>query len=73
MHKATNKKQNTSQMKKTVIDTVTTPKNIILNLTLVDESRNLADDELIKELSKAISSGEVLIPWCNKVEKISIE
>ena len=73
MRKSTNKKQNTSEMNKTVIDTVTTPKNIILSLTLVDESRNLTDNELIKELSNAISSGEGLIPWCNKVEKISIE
>lgn len=73
MRKSTNKKQNTSEMKKTVIEQVTTPKNIILSLTLVDESRNLTSNELIKELSKAISSGEVLILWCNKVEKSSIE
>jgi hypothetical protein len=49
------------------------PKKVIIHLHLVNESSKKANDELLKEISEAFSKEEVLIPWCNKVEKITLD
>ena len=46
-------------------------RNVIIEFSLVKESNKVTDFEIIKEISKALSE-ENTIPWCDKVEKISL-
>ena len=47
-------------------------RNVIIEFSLVKESNKVTDFEIINEVSKAFSKEEITIPWCDKVEKISL-
>ena len=44
--------------------------NIVFSL--VEESQSMTDDELLEEISKAFSKEGIVVPWCDKVEDISL-
>lgn len=47
-------------------------RTLIIKLSLVEESKKRTSDEIIDEISVAFSDYEFLIPWCEKIEKISL-
>ena len=67
-----NEEQKNMRMNESMIETATSLGNVTMEFSLLEESREKTEDELLREISEAIYNGEVLIPWCNKVEKISI-
>jgi hypothetical protein len=48
------------------------PKTLTIKFSLVKESKKRTSDEIIQEISNAFSNEELVIPWCEKVETISI-
>jgi len=48
------------------------PRTVTIKFSLVKESKKRTSDEILKEISEAFSTEELVIPWCNKVEKISL-
>ena len=48
-------------------------RNLIIEFSLVKEINKVTDFEIINEISKAFSKEEIIIPWCDKVEKISLK
>ncbi len=49
------------------------PRKVIIDFSLVDESKNKTDAEIIKDISEVFSNEEINIPWCNKVMKINLK
>ena len=47
-------------------------RNVIIEFSLVKESNKVTDFEIIKEVANAFAEEEITRPWCNKVEKISL-
>ena len=47
-------------------------RNVIIEFSFVKECNKVTDFEIINEISKAFSKEEIIIPWCDKVEKISL-
>lgn len=47
-------------------------KKIIFEISLIKESKNKTNQAIIREILSAFSDGDLVIPWCNKVEKITI-
>ncbi len=47
-------------------------RTVTIKFSLVRESKKITSDEIIKEISEAFFSGDILIPWIDKVEKISL-
>ena len=47
-------------------------RKVTIKISLVKESKKITDNEIIKEISDAFSNEELVIPWCEKVEKISL-
>ena len=47
-------------------------RNVIIEFSLVKESIKVTDFEIINEVSNAFAKEEITIPWCDKVEKISL-
>ena len=47
-------------------------RNLIIKFSLVKESNKVTDFEIIKEVSNTFAKEENTIPWCDKVEKISL-
>ena len=47
-------------------------RNVIIEFSLVKESNKVTDFEIINEVSNAFAKEEITIPWCDKVEKISL-
>jgi hypothetical protein len=47
-------------------------KIVIIELSLVEEDMEITNAEIVKDISDAFSNGDVCIPWCNKVEKITL-
>jgi hypothetical protein len=48
-------------------------KKLIIECFLVKESNKKRNDEIIKEISKAFSKEEILIPWYDKIAAIRLE
>lgn len=48
-------------------------KKVIINLSLVNESATKSYDDIINDIKAAFSQEEIVIPWCNKVEKITLD
>lgn len=48
------------------------PRKVIIKLSLVNESKEKTDNEILTEIFHAFSSEEVVIPWCGKVESVSV-
>ncbi|MCW4044098.1 MAG: hypothetical protein NWE94_01100 [Candidatus Bathyarchaeota archaeon] len=47
-------------------------KKVIIELSLVDESRNKVNQQIVDEIFSDISEGRIIIPWCKKVEKVVV-
>lgn len=45
---------------------------IIIEFSLVIESKRRTKNEIIKEIAQAFENDNIMIPWCEKVEKITI-
>ena len=48
------------------------PKKVIIELALVEESANQANQEIINEIFTDLSEGEIIIPWCKQVIKVVV-
>ena len=49
-----------------------TSRTVTIKFSTVRESKKITSDEIIKEISEAFFSGDIIIPWIDKVEKISL-
>jgi hypothetical protein len=47
-------------------------KKSIIEISLVEESSEKANDEIASEIFDDISEGRTIIPWCKKVEKVTV-
>ena len=47
-------------------------KKVIIEFSLVKEINKKRKDEILKEISKVFTNEEIIIPWCNKIDKISL-
>jgi hypothetical protein len=47
-------------------------KKAIIEISLVEESTEKANKEIEKEIFNDLSEGRLVIPWCKKVEKVSV-
>jgi hypothetical protein len=47
-------------------------KKVILELSLVTESRTRTENEIISDIKNALSKENLIIPWCKKIENIAI-
>ena len=48
------------------------PRTVTIKFSLVRESKKRTGDEIFKEIFEAFSNGNIIIPWIDKVEKISL-
>lgn len=48
-------------------------KKIIIELSIVEEGQLKSYDDIINDINAAFSQEEIVIPWCGKVEKISLD
>ena len=48
------------------------PKKAIIVVSLVEESYEKANKEIEKEILKELSKGLPKIPWCKKIEKVTV-
>ena len=48
-------------------------KKVIIELSLIAESRTRTEKEIINDITQSLTKEEIIIPWCNKIEKISIK
>jgi hypothetical protein len=47
-------------------------KKAIIEISLVEESSERTNDEIANEIFDDISEGSSVIPWCKKVEKVTV-
>jgi hypothetical protein len=47
-------------------------KKAIIEFSLIDESRTRTEKEIINDITQSLNKEEIIIPWCNKIENISI-
>jgi hypothetical protein len=47
-------------------------KKVIIEISLVDESAEKANKEIVDEIFVVLSEGSSVIPWCKKVEKVFV-
>jgi hypothetical protein len=47
-------------------------KKAIIEISLVEESTEKANKEIEKEIFNDLSEGRLVIPWCKKVEKVTL-
>jgi len=47
-------------------------KKVIIEISLVEESVEKTNEEIEKEIFDELSGGIPLIPWCKKVEKVTV-
>jgi len=48
-------------------------KRAIIVVSLVDESAEVASEEIEKEIFDELSEGILRIPWCKRVEKVTVK
>ena len=46
---------------------------IIIELSLVKESKGRTKNEILKEIAQAFENDNIMIPWCEKIEKITMK
>ena len=49
-----------------------TSKTLKIKFSLLDEANEIQIDDLIKEIKQAFSDDDIIIPWVEKIKKISI-
>jgi len=47
-------------------------KKVIIEISLVEESVEKANAEIEKEILDELYGGILVIPWCKKVEKVTV-
>jgi len=47
-------------------------KKAIIEISLVEESSEKTNDEIVSEIFNDISEGRIVIPWCKQVEKVAV-
>ena len=47
-------------------------RKVIIEFSLVEECKKVTENELIEEISDAFSKGDLTIPWCEKIENVSM-
>ena len=47
-------------------------KKAVIEISLVEESAEKANKEIEKEIFNDLSEGRLVIPWCKKVEKVTV-
>ena len=47
-------------------------KKAIIEISLVEESAEKTSEEIANEIFEALSEGSSVIPWCKKVEKVTL-
>ena len=47
-------------------------KKVIIEISLVEETAEKANKEIEKEIFNDLSEGIPVIPWCKKVEKVTV-
>jgi hypothetical protein len=47
-------------------------KKVTIIISLVDESLESSNEEIQKEIFQELSKGTAGIPWCKKVEKVTV-
>ena len=47
-------------------------KKVIIEISLVEETAEKANKEIEKEIFNDLSDGIPVIPWCKKVEKVTV-
>ena len=47
-------------------------KKVTIIFSLVEESNNKTKDVIIEEIAEVFFKENLIIPWCDKVEKISL-
>jgi hypothetical protein len=47
-------------------------KKAVIEISLVEESAEKANKEIGKEIFNVLSEGRLVIPWCKKVEKVTV-
>jgi len=47
-------------------------KKAIIEISLVEESSEMTNDEIANEIFNDISEGKIVIPWCKQVEKVAV-
>jgi hypothetical protein len=47
-------------------------KKATITISLVDESGEKTNEEIQEEISQELSKGWTKIPWCKKVEKVTV-
>jgi hypothetical protein len=48
------------------------PRKVIIELSLIEESYNMPENIIIKDIAFAFSKEDFVIPWCKQVEKLLI-
>ncbi len=48
-------------------------KKIIIELSLIRESQNKPESLIIEEIISAFSKDNLIIPWCSRIERISVK
>ena len=44
---------------------------IIIEFSLIKESSKGRKDDILKEISEAFANEDIVVPWCDKIEKIT--
>ena len=45
---------------------------VTIKFSLVSECKKKTSSEIVKEISDSFSNGDIIIPWVDKVEKITL-
>lgn len=53
-------------------DTKFMPRTVVIEFSLVEESRKRADIEIIDDIKDAFSNEEICVPWCSGITKIAL-
>ena len=47
-------------------------KKALIEISLVEEAGEMANDEIAKEILKELTGSAIVIPWCGKVNKVVV-
>jgi hypothetical protein len=47
-------------------------KKVVIEAVLVPEASNKCSEEIEKEILREIKHGIIVIPWCNRIEKVKV-
>jgi hypothetical protein len=47
-------------------------KRVVIELSLVEESAEKSNKEIVDEIFSVFSQGRLCVPWCKKVEKVFV-